>query len=894
MTLLCPIAQRSTTSMSHKLFILDVSGYIFRAYYALPQMSSPSGEPVHAVFGCIRSILKLLKDFSPEQIVAVFDGPDNKKQRKEIYEKYKSNRTTILEDLPEQIERVKQWCMLFGIPHVEVPGVEADDTIGSIATWAAKKGDEVFICTSDKDLCQLVNKKIHVLNTWKDNLLVDEKTVEELYGVPPKQIVDLLAIMGDASDNIPGIKGFGPKTAVPLLLEFGTLENLLKNYDKVKGPKKQEILRDAGEIAHLSKRLATIHTDVEFPKNFQKQEHNLEELREFYRELGFNKLLQELDKATDHQSSEDEGKYHLVDTESKLDDLIAKLEKTEEICFDVESTSVRPMLASLVGMGFAIREKEAFYVPCNGKLKKEYVLKKLEPIFKKKAFIGHNIKYDCHVMKNEGIEVNTLAFDTILGSYLLNSHSRRHSLDALVLQYFGKTKIAIKELIGTGKKEITIDKVDIEKVCHYCCEDVDYTLRLKNIFAKEIEERGMKELLYDLELPLLFVLMEMERRGMYIDAELLHKQSKEAAKKLEHLEEEIIEMAGEKFNLNSPKQLSDILFVKMGIKPLKKTATGNSTNAEVLEQLALDHPICAKIIDFRLLEKLRSTYLESLPAEINPKTNRIHPTFNQFVTATGRLACQDPNLQNIPIRSKEGKKIREAFQPEKKGWRYLAADYSQIELRLLAHLSDDPTLIKAFKAGEDIHAYTASLMFDVPLEKVTKQERHQAKAINFGIIYGQQAYGLSRELGIDVKKAKSFIEDYFERYPNVQKYLEYCIQSAKKSGKTVTMTGRERLIPDIHSSNAIVRTAAQRLAVNTPLQGSSADLIKLAMLEIDKELSTMESFLVLQVHDELIFETPESEVAKLEKLVKKCMTTVFSLKVPLIVDVHVGNNWGEC
>jgi len=890
MNSLCPTAPQLTTSMSRKLFLLDVSGYIFRAYYALPYMSSPSGQPVHAVYGFIRSINKLLKDFAPEHIVAVFDGPDNKKQRKEIYEEYKSNRTQILEDLPEQIDRVRKWCELVGIPQIEVAGVEADDTIGSIAVWAEKQGDEVFICSADKDLCQLVNKNVRILNTWKDNLIVDEKGVEELYGVPPKLIVDLLAIMGDSSDNIPGVKGFGPKTAVPLLLEFGSLENLLANSDKVKGAKKQETLREEASIALLSKRLATIHTDIPFPKKFDKSEGDAAALKAFYLELGFNTLIREIDR----ELPEEKTNYLLVDDEERLQELIQKLEKADEIAFDVESTSLNQMAASLVGIGFAIEPKEAFYIPCNGVLGKKRVVQAVTPLFLKKAFIGHHAKYDCHVLANEGVEVKNISFDTILASYLIDASSRRHSLDSLALQYFGKVKTAIKDLIGSGKNELTMDQVEIEKVCNYCCEDVDYTLRLKQIFAKEIEKRGLEELLFDMEIPVSKILMEMERAGVYIDTDLLHAHSQEANIELAHLEAEIYQMAGEEFNINSPKQLSEILFNKMAIPALKKTTTGNSTNAEVLEKLAEEYPICQKILAYRTLEKLRSTYLEALPRQVNPQTHRVHPSFSQVVTATGRLACQDPNLQNIPVRTPEGRRIREAFKPQKNDWFYLSADYSQIELRLLAHLSEDPALIKAFKEGQDIHAYTASLMFEIPLDEVSSVQRHQAKAINFGIIYGQQAFGLAKELGIEVKRAKLFIEEYFKRYPQVQHYLDDCVEKALDSGKAVTMTGRERLIPEIHSTNAMVASAAKRLAVNTPLQGSAADLIKSAMIDVEKALKGMESYMILQVHDELIFECPESEIPKLTEIAKNCMEGVFSLKVPLVVDVNIGKNWGEC
>lgn len=886
----------------NQLYVLDVSGYIFRAYFALPSMTSPDGVSTNGLYGFIRSILKLFKEFGPEHLVAVFDGPDNKKQRKEIYEKYKANRVRLHEDLPEQIEKAKEFCDLIGIPHIEVSGVEADDTMGSIAVWAAREGTEVFLCTSDKDLCQLVGGQIKILNTWKDNLIVDSEKVEELYGVPPDQIVDFLAIVGDTSDNIPGIKGFGPKTTIPLLKEFGSLENLLANADKVKG-KKQDVLKEEAEIAHLSKRLATIHTDIPFPKQksfFVKSPADLAKLKAFYLQLGFNSLVKELDSVIQeiHGKREEPTNYHLVNEENGLKELLTYLAKHKEIAFDVETTSLRPLEAQLVGIGFSVKENEAFYVPLNGTLSKEYILESLKPLLSNPAigFYGHNAKYDLHVLANYNIQVANLCFDTILASYLLNSASRRHSLDILSLQYFGKVKTSIKELIGTGKKEISMEAVPLKKAADYCCEDVDYTLRIKNLLEKQIHNRKLENLLFDLELPLTRILEKMERAGMYLDKEKLALFSKELTQQIKEIEEEIYAFAGEKFNLNSPKQLSGILFDKLGIKPVKKTTTGQSTSAAVLETLAKDYPIAEKLLVFRSLEKLRSTYVDTLPLEINPQTGRIHPTFNQYVAATGRLACQDPNLQNIPVRTAQGRKIREAFKPQKRGWSFLSADYSQVELRLLAHLSEDPKLIKAFQNGEDIHAYTASLIFDIPLEKVTRTQRHQAKAINFGIIYGQQAYGLAQELGIEVRKAAEFIEAYLERYPHVFDFIDTCIKQARKTGKSVTMTGRERDIPEILSSNAVIRNAAERLAINTPLQGSAADLIKLAMLEIDRQLmqKKMESFMVLQIHDELIFEAPDTEIPELHFLVKNAMENVFSLKIPLVVDLAVGKNWAEC
>jgi DNA polymerase I len=880
-----------------KLYILDVSGYIFRAYYALPSMTNPRGESTNALFGFIRSVLKLFKDFAPVHIVAVFDGPDNQKQRKEIYEKYKAHRVREKHvDLPEQIDLAKEFCELAGICHVEVGGVEADDTMGSIAIWAAHKGAEIYLCTSDKDLCQLVEERIFILNTWKDNLVLDAKKVEEIYGITPKQMVDYLAIVGDASDNIPGIRGFGPKTAVPLLQEFKTLENLLANADKV-AHKKQETLKAEADIALLSKRLATIYTDVAFPEDpelFQLKTPDVANLKAFYLDMGFDSLARELEVVL---KEEEKVFYHLIEKQEELINLIPLLKEAKEIAFDVEATSVRPLLAELVGIGFSIKEREAYYVPLNGKLNPQLVIETLKPLFEDPnlLFIAHNAKYDLHVLANVGIKVANVGFDTILASYLLNSSSRRHSLDHLALQYFGKVKISIKELIGSGKKEISIKDVPLSKLSHYCCEDVDYTLRLKNLFEKQLKKRKLEHLLFDLELPLTHVLAKMERVGMFLKSEAIVTFSKEVAQELKMAEREIYTLAGVEFNISSPKQLSAILFDKMGIKPLKKTATGLSTAADVLELLAADYPIAEKILAFRTLEKLRSTYLETLPIEINPVTHRIHPTFSQFVAATGRLACQDPNLQNIPVRTALGKRIREAFRPQKKGWSYLAADYSQVELRLLAHLSEDPQLVNAFKQGEDIHQFTASLVFGIPLAEVSKTQRYQAKAINFGIIYGQQAFGLSQELGIDIKEALDFIEAYFIRYPKVLEFINHCVEVARQKGRAITMIGRERDIPEIHSSNAIIRSAAERLAINTPLQGSAADLIKMAMLQIDKLLTSrkMESQMVLQIHDELIFEAPDHELDELKILVKKSMESVFDLKVPLIVDVNIGKNWAE-
>ena len=723
------------------------------------------------------------------------------------------------EDLFPQLDRALQFCEISGIPYITVPGVEADDTMGSIAKWMEKKDVEVFLCTSDKDLCQLVSDRVFIINPHKDNLLIDRKMVKELFGVKPEQMIDLLAMMGDASDNIPGLEGFGPKTAAALLNEFETLENILDHPEKLSGKKKETVI-NGREIALMSKKLATIQTDIDFPHDeafFHLKAPDLEKVKAFYHEMRFMSLLKELGvdeeaPAKSHLKEDTrEAHYHLVDNEKHLIDLIERLEKEKEICIDTETTDIRPMLARAVGIGLGVHTHEAWYIPFNGNLGRERVLSALKPLLENPhiGFYGHNMKYDLHVLLNEGISIKDISFDTILASYLISPQTQRHSLDHLSLEKFGKVKIPIEDLIGKGKKQISMADVPLEKITAYCCEDVDYTVRLKKLFEKELEKLELIPVFQYVELPLIPILTEMERNGIFVDVKKLEKMSEELKEQLQELEQQIYHLAGEHFNINSPKQLSVILFEKMGIKPPKKTTTGYSTAFEVLDSLKEDSPIIKKIIEYRTLEKLRSTYVDALPEQINPKTQRIHCTFNQSVAATGRLSCQDPNLQNIPIRTSDGKKIREAFKPQHPHYSFVAADYSQIELRLLAHLSEDPALVKAFREGEDIHTYTAALVFDIPLKDVTSEMRYQAKAVNFGIVYGQQAYGLSQQLGIDYHEAEKFIETYFERYAKVKEFLNFCKESVRKTGRAITLTGRQRPIPEIHSKNPM--PSAQQL-----------------------------------------------------------------------------------
>lgn len=887
-----------------ELYVLDAVNFLFRSYYAIGPMTNPKGESTNALYGFIRSVFKLIKEHSPKHLVCVFDGPENTKSRKELYSDYKIHRSGMPDDLAYQLEWSLEFCEMAGIPYLSVSGVEADDVMGSIAKWSEKKGVTTYLCSSDKDLCQLVSEHVFVLNIHKNNLIMKRAQVKEKFGVFPEQIIDLLAMMGDASDNIPGLPGIGPKTAAALLNEFGTLETILSHPEKLKG-KKREIVEEEKDSAILSKKLATIHIGIAFPKEedfFRLKEPDLKKVKALYQEMHFLTLLKELqlpekkseELELDFENGESDVEYTLINDEGELARLIAKLETKKELCIDTESTSLNTMQAELVGIGISDGAKRAWYIPLNGNIPKEKVLGHFKPLLEnsKNSFFGHNIKYDLHILKRVGIEVANIGFDTMLASYLIAPQKQRHGLDILSLEHFGKVKTPISDLIGKGKKQISMLEVPIEKAAAYCAEDVDYTYRLKDLFAKEIEKENLTSLFTEIELPLISVLFAMEETGIFIDKDQLAAMHAHLEVSIGEIREMIFNYAGETFNLNSPKQTGGVLFERMGIRPAKKTATGYSTSADVLENVRDVHPIIGKVLEYRALEKLRSTYVDALPKQIDPKTGRIHCTFNQTTTATGRLSCQDPNLQNIPVRTEEGRKIRTAFIPEKSDASFLSADYSQIELRLLAHLSDDPTLIKAFQEGEDIHTYTASLVYGMPLEEVTKQMRHAAKAVNFGILYGQGAFGLSKEIGVPIEEAKAFIDTYFQRYGKVRDYLEYCKQSVREKGYSLTLLGRRRPIPEINSKNSFIRAAAERLAVNTPLQGTAADLIKIAMIKIQNTLQT--SKMLLQIHDELIFEAPDDEVDVLAKEVQTMMEGVMQLKIPLTVDISIGKNWGEC
>jgi DNA polymerase-1 len=883
------------------LYLIDASSYLYSAYFAIRNLTNDQGESTNALHGFISSLEKLAKDFRPKAMAVIFDGPNNSKSRIEIYPAYKAHRQTMPPDLRYQIAWAQEYCTLAGVPWLSVPEVEADDTIGSIAAWAKLSGTNVFMCSNDKDLCQCIDDRVRMLSTLKDNRLMGPMEVEETYGVPPSSIVDYLALVGDASDNVPGLPGFGPKGAAKLLRQFGTLEKILSHPEEISEAKKRAIVEEQGDLARISRKLVTIDTHVAVPMDdnfYTPQLPQWDELKAFYQKMSFHNRLRELDKRQREHIPAAACEYILVDDEDALAHLIGLLSKQSDICFSVEAEGTRPWSATLLGISFAIAEGKAWYIPAHGALGIAHVVAAVKPLFANEAiaFCSHQIKLAMHVLANHDIHIAAISFDTILANYLLNSQGRQHSLPNLMLDHFGVAKSEITPLLGKGKSALIARELPPSAICPISCEQADYIWRCRQLLARQIDDRQLAKLFYDIELPLVRILFEMERRGIYVDRNSLQTLGDDVAGQLVDLQASIFALAGEEFNINSPKQLGAI-FAKLEIKTGKKTATGQvKTDSDVLEGLKAKYPIAHLLLEYRALEKLRSTYIQALPAEINPATNRIHCTFNQVVAATGRLSCQEPNLQNIPTRTPMGRRIREAFRPEREGWSFLAADYSQIELRLLAHFSEDPNLLYAFGSNQDVHAHTASIIFNVPIESVTPEMRYQAKAVNFGIIYGQQAFGLAQELSISVGEAAQFIERYFQRYSFVQRFLETYKESARQTGKATTLFGRERSIPEILSKNSHLRSLAERLAINTPLQGSAADLIKMAMLRADKQFAALrlQGYMVLQVHDELIFELPDSEIPQAEKVVREAMEGVAALKVPLTVHITIGKNWKEC
>jgi len=884
-----------------RLFLIDGNSFCYRAFYAIRSLSNSKGQPTNAIYGFNSMLGKIIKDEKPDMLAVAFDlkGPTFRHKK---FDEYKIHRKPMPDDLVSQMSYIKRLVQAHNIPVYEMQGYEADDVLATLAKKAEDKDIETFIVTGDKDALQLVDSHIKVYSTHKEGLIYDAHKVKEIYGVGPDKVTDIMALMGDATDNIPGVKGIGEKSAIELIGEFGSLEGLYKNIDKVKSDAKKKILTDGKESAYLSKELASVDTDVPIDIDFKElelKEPDQTRLLELYKELEFKSLLKGLTPAKKLRSE-----YILVDDEKAFDALVAGLKKSKEFVFDTETTSEDPVLAKLAGLSFSWKEGVAYYVGVSegaGEEKKldiELVIGKLKDIFEDEAIkkTGQNVKYDYIVLANYGIHVRGIIFDTMVASYLLNPSKPNHGLDDISFEYLNhKMTTSIQDLIGKGKTAITMDKVDIEKISDYSCEDSDVTFRLKSILEKDISQKGLDELLYSVEIPLIEVLADMETSGVSIDKDYLAGLSKEMEKKLNKLTGKIYELAGEEFNINSPKQLSVILFEKMKLPVIRRTKTGISTDEEVLTKLALSHPLPEKLLEYRELSKLKSTYVDSLPGLVNPATDRVHTSFNQTVTATGRLSSSGPNLQNIPIRTEEGKKIRKAFIASGKNNLLLSADYSQIELRILGHLSEDANLIKAFKEGSDIHAYTASLVFGVKEDEVSSDMRGMAKTVNFGIIYGMSPYGLSQSLKIGVDKAKEFIDSYFERYPEVKLYLEGLIDEARQNGYVTTLLERRRYIPEINSPDMRMRQFAERTAVNTPIQGSAADIIKIAMISIHEKLSKkkLSAKMIMQVHDELVFDLPKKELKEVYRIVKDGMENVIKLKVPVEVRVEVGENWLE-
>ena len=886
--------------MSKTFFLIDGHSHCYRAYYAIPPLSAPDGTPTNAVLGFTNILFKILREQQPEYVAVAFDSREPS-FRHEAYEEYKANRKAMPDDLIPQIEIIKKIVEACNIPMIAKPGYEADDIIGTLARQAAEEGIDVFIATSDKDMLQLLNEHVFRFDA-SDGAVYSAEDLRSEKGIEPEQMIDVLALAGDSSDNVPGVEGIGEKTALQLVGEWKTVDGVLANIDNISGKKRKERLARDADQARLSRDLVTIdtHVDLEIAVDAcKREEYDAPHLLEIFRELNFKKYVAELSKDT--TSAPEDRDYHLIDTKEKFDEFLAELKKVKEFSFDLETTSTRPMQARIVGFSFSWQDHQAHYLPLLGPmgevLPEADVLAALKPILEDESIgkVGQNLKYDSLVLRNVGVRLNGITFDTMLAAYLLDPGRRRNNIVDLAMDHLAETKIPTVELLGKGKKQVTMNMVDLDLVCRYACEDADVAWRLAKVLGPKLVEQGADELLRELEIPLMRVLEEMEWNGVSIDAPFLKEMSADLAGKLADLEGRIQDEAGVQFNVASPKQLSKVLFEKFGLTKSKKTTLGYSTSAGVLEALANEHDLPAMVLEYRQLSKLKSTYIDALPRMINKRTKKIHTSFNQTVTATGRLSSSDPNLQNIPVRTELGRSIRKAFVPSSADWWILSADYSQVELRILAHLSKDPALTAAFHEDKDIHAFVASQVYSVEIDNVTPDMRRKAKAVNFGIVYGLTPYGLSRGIGVSVANAAKFIDSYFERYGRVREYIDTTVEEARERGWVVTMLNRRRNIPTIRSTNDQERRFAERIAVNTVIQGSAADLIKIAMNNIHSELSSSghSARLLLQIHDELVFEIPQAELLFAREFIEREMTNAIKLEVPVKVNIELGPNWLE-
>ena len=902
-----------STKNSRPLLLVDGSSYLYRAYHVpnLQRLTSADGEPTGAVYGVINMLRSLITEYQPEHMAVVFDAR-GKTFRHDMYKEYKANRPAMPDDLAVQVEPLHALVRALGLPLLQVAGVEADDVIGTLASEATAQGIETVVSTSDKDMAQLVSPHVTLVNTMSQTTL-DIDGVEEKFGVPPGLIIDFLALTGDSSDNIPGIPGVGPKTAATWLRGHGSLDAIIAHADEIKG-KAGENLRANLDSLQLARELTAIRCDVDIeagPDSLIIQPRDNQALRELYTQLDFKRWLEELEGgaqppaagAADTQAA---AEYETVLTRSRLDEWLQRLEQAGEFAFDTETTSLDYTEARIVGVSFAVSAGEAAYVPlahdypdAPQQLDRDEVLSLLRPLLESKEYgkIGHNLKYDRNVLANHNIILDGVRFDTMLESYVLESTATRHDMDSVAQKYLGHTTIKYEDVAGKGARQLTFNEVPLETAAPYAAEDADVTLRLHEaMWPKLAAAPGLQWIYDEIEAPLITVLSDMEQTGVAVDSGLLAIQSRELAARIAGIEQEAHREAGQPFNLGSPKQIQALLFDALKLPVRAKTPKGAPSTAEsVLQELALDYPLPRLILDYRAASKLKSTYTDKLPQQVSRTTGRVHTSYHQAVAATGRLSSSDPNLQNIPIRSEEGRRIRQAFIATP-GNLLLAADYSQIELRIMAHLSSDKGLLAAFSAGEDVHRATAAEVFGVAPEMVSSEQRRSAKAINFGLIYGMSAFGLARQLGIARGAAQEYIERYFDRYPGVRTYMEATREQARQQGYVETVFGRRLYLPDISARNAQRREAAERTAINAPMQGTAADIIKRAMIRMHRwlaENSGMKARMIMQVHDELVFEVASEDCAGLKIPVTECMTGAAELQVPLVVDIGSGANWDE-
>ena len=887
------------------LVLIDGSSYLYRAFYALPGLTAPSGQPTGAIYGVLMMLHKLIKDERPNLLGIVFDAP-GKTFRHELFPEYKANRARTPEDLIIQIEPLLAAIENLGLPLIRVNGVEADDVIGTLAKEAEQRGMNTLIATSDKDFTQLVSDKITLLDTMK-NRLTDRSGVIEKFGLPPEQIIDFLTLSGDASDNIPGVPTVGPKTAVKWLQQYSSLAGVIEHAEEISG-KVGEALRESIPRLNLYQQLATIDCSLELDRTVDDlviRESKDDELFVQFKNLGLHALIKQFNIEEPITTIRRDTVYQGILTKKEFEALLDRLSQAEVTAIDTETTSLNYMQAEIVGISVAIVSNEAYYIPLMHEydgvpkqLDREYVLQKLKPWLEDKEAkkIGHNLKYDSHIFANHGIELNGTDFDSMLESYVLNSTATRHNLNAVAKRYLNLDTTSYEDVAGKGAKQIGFNQVSLEDAIHYAAEDADVSFQLhQTLHPKLMEINSLAKLYTDMEAPLLKVLQTIERNGVLIDESMLQKQSDQFAITLKELESKAYSLAGAEFNLNSPKQLQEILYDKLSLPILKKTPKGQPSTAEsVLQRLAEDFPIVQTILNYRTTAKLKTTYTDKLPLMVNRDTGRVHTSYHQAVTATGRLSSSDPNLQNIPIRTVEGRRIRQAFIAPK-GFQILAADYSQIELRIMAHNSQDPGLLDAFQAGLDIHQATAAEIFAVDLQSVSAEQRRSAKAINFGLIYGMSAFGLTRQLGITRGDAQEYIELYFARYPKVKEYMDAIRNQARESGFVETVFGRRLYLPDIDSRNYQRRQYAERSAINAPMQGTAADIIKKAMIDLEQRLvaESINAKIIMQVHDELVLEVEDSSVGAVSEFVTEAMGKAADLDVALKVDLGVGENWDQ-